>query len=332
MTPTTIQRGGGYRRLDAFMMASIIDLATTEYCNRFLPYQQDAQGKQRAQMQGAARSVRQNIIEGTERGETSRETEIRLLEVARGSMAELLGDFEMLMIRRGEMPWAKDSADYQAVKAIPFHHGEPIADDDFHAFRPVFDRLYHQLDPWLAQGSAETWANVILVLGVRTMASLRSLVNTKMGQFSEEGGFREKLTRIRLEQRDARARQKADEPPPPVCPACGKPMVLRTAKTGPNVGKKFWAAAVIRPARQSRRSWNEGKTETLVGPGYGIVHGGHPADHRPGPRAIRTEHRFLPRADVLGTGQTNPGRSAAWQAPGGLWCPPVAQSGPSAGA
>jgi ssDNA-binding Zn-finger/Zn-ribbon topoisomerase 1 len=55
--------------------------------------------------------------------------------------------------------------------------------------------------------------------------------------FGEEGGFRERMAKLRVEQREA---LKAAEPPPPTCPACGKPMTLRKAKTGPNAGKKFW--------------------------------------------------------------------------------------------
>ena len=58
--------------------------------------------------------------------------------------------------------------------------------------------------------------------------------------FSEEGGFRERMAKLRLEQREAR---KAAEPPPPVCPGCGKTMTLRKARSGPSAGKAFWGCS-----------------------------------------------------------------------------------------
>jgi len=51
------------------------------------------------------------------------------------------------------------------------------------------------------------------------------------------------MAKLRLEQREALQAAKSNEPPPPQCPACGKPMVLRKAKTGPNAGKPFWGCS-----------------------------------------------------------------------------------------
>ena len=57
-------------------------------------------------MVDAARSGRQNIIEGSERASTSKETEMKLTDVARASLAEPLGDFEMFLADAGEIPWS----------------------------------------------------------------------------------------------------------------------------------------------------------------------------------------------------------------------------------
>ena len=73
---------GGYRRLHTFTYATIIHLETISFCKRFVPWQEDSLGKTSGQMIGAARSGRQNIIEGSERSATSKETEMKLTDVA----------------------------------------------------------------------------------------------------------------------------------------------------------------------------------------------------------------------------------------------------------
>jgi ssDNA-binding Zn-finger/Zn-ribbon topoisomerase 1 len=58
-------------------------------------------------------------------------------------------------------------------------------------------------------------------------------LQTQMDKFEQTGGFREKLTEVRVE---ARAKQQNA----PTCPTCGKPTTLRKAATGKNAGKEFW--------------------------------------------------------------------------------------------
>jgi four helix bundle suffix protein len=76
-------------------------------------------------------------------------------------------------------------------------------------------------------------ANVLLILIARVINMLNHQLETQGKAFQEEGGFREKLTNLRV---DARARQEASPP----CPQCGKPMARRRAKSGKNAGKDFW--------------------------------------------------------------------------------------------
>ena len=59
-------------------------------------------------------------------------------------------------------------------------------------------------------------------------------------RFVEEGGYSEQLAAARLAHR---ARQPRAAAGIPACPQCGKPMVLRTAKSGQNVGKQFWGCS-----------------------------------------------------------------------------------------
>jgi len=61
---------GGYRKLHSFTFATLIHLGTIKFCKRFIPWKEDPLGKIAGQMIGAARSGRQNIIEGSERSAT----------------------------------------------------------------------------------------------------------------------------------------------------------------------------------------------------------------------------------------------------------------------
>lgn len=72
-------------------------------------------------------------------------------------------------------------------------------------------------------------------------------------QFIEEGGYSEQLATARLAERNRMRAKKSDQPNPsdqtdptdqiPVCPQCGKTMVLRTAKSGKNTGQQFWGCS-----------------------------------------------------------------------------------------
>ena len=66
-------------------------------------------------------------------------------------------------------------------------------------------------------------------------------------QFVEGGGYSESLAAARLVERERRRHDQADPSDPsdhiPTCPQCGKPMVLRTAKSGRNAGQQFWGCS-----------------------------------------------------------------------------------------
>ena len=88
-------KSGGYRKLHSFTLASIVQLGTLRFCEKFLNQKNAPRGRQFDQMTQAARSGRANIIEGSERSSTSKETEMKLTDVARASLGELRGDYEM---------------------------------------------------------------------------------------------------------------------------------------------------------------------------------------------------------------------------------------------
>ena len=137
--PELFDKHGGFRRLHSFTLATIIQLETLRFCRRFLTRDPreaaskflDPQGRQYDQMTQAARSGRQNIIEGSERAATSKDTEMRLTDVARASLGELRGDYEMVILAKGRLPWSVHSAEAKAVNAVVLDTA-PFSDDLVH--------------------------------------------------------------------------------------------------------------------------------------------------------------------------------------------------------
>lgn len=113
--PLQFSPSAGYRRLDSWTLACIAQMATCRFCQKFLTRNLDPTGRQYDQMTQAARSGKVNIVEGSARASTSRETEMKLTDVARASLAELHSDYEDWLLRHGQVPWRKDSPEAQAV-------------------------------------------------------------------------------------------------------------------------------------------------------------------------------------------------------------------------
>lgn len=90
----------GYMSLLSWRLGNILQLATQSFCKRFVDYKIDPCGRLRDQMEMAARTVPANIAEGSSRHQTSYETELRLLDVARASVSELEGDYLNWLMRQ----------------------------------------------------------------------------------------------------------------------------------------------------------------------------------------------------------------------------------------
>ncbi len=237
---------GGYRALHSFTYATLVHLGTISFCKRFISYRDDPLGKTSGQMIGAARSGRQNIIEGSERAATSKETEIKLTDVARASLGELLGDLEIYLAERGDLPWSRSSEPYRKLAAIqlePFAH----TDDELHDYWVYFGAQRTKFAEWLDSADGSAVANTLIVLIQRAMAMLSGQVRRLGEDFQRQGGFRERMHQCRTEARDAVA-----APDAPVCPDCGKPMRLRKAKTGEHAGEPFWGCSGYPECRGTR--------------------------------------------------------------------------------
>ena len=171
---------GGYRKLKAYRKAEVIYDLTYYFCNKYLKLGD----RTIDQMVQAARSGKQNIVEGNEVAETSAETMLKLLGVARGSLQELLVDYEDYLRVRNMRLWADDSKEVSAMRNLGKEHE---------------DGAYFL---GLAQTrSDEVVANMVIVLIYQADALLNGYIKRKYRDFLKEGGFREKLTRERKQNR-----------------------------------------------------------------------------------------------------------------------------------
>ena len=96
---------GGYEDLLSFQKARIVFDGTVRFCDRFV----DKRSRTRDQMVQAGRSGKQNILEGSQASGTSKETELKLTNVARASLEELLEDYRDYLRTGGYALWPKNS-------------------------------------------------------------------------------------------------------------------------------------------------------------------------------------------------------------------------------
>ncbi|MBE0596008.1 MAG: four helix bundle protein [Desulfuromonadales bacterium] len=232
--PATLRPSGGYRRLRSFQVAEIIYDGTVSFCNRFV----SKRSRTHDQMVQAARSGRQNIAEGSRASATSSQTELRLVNVARASLDELLLDYEDFLRQRGLPQWGKDDPQSRSVRAVGRFPTDPPDRTDRSEVK-----AYH---PWLTHIDPAIAANALICLIHQANYLLDRQIASLERQFIEEGGYSERLAAAR---RENRGKQDPAYPSDRTdrsdlsCPACGKPMVLRMARKGPNAGAAFWGCS-----------------------------------------------------------------------------------------
>lgn len=160
---------------------------TVEFCKRFLPTHGDRTVDQMVQ---AARSGKQNIVEGSEDGQTSSEMEIKLLNVARGSLQELRADYHDYLNTHHLDLWPKESERQQRLRDFCHSH------NDFGDYEPL-----------LAKMNDEEMANMALTLCHQTDRMMCAYIENLERRFVTEGGIKERMhtarTGYRAEQ-DAR--------------------------------------------------------------------------------------------------------------------------------
>ena len=170
------QNNNLYRNFTAYQKAVIIYDLTYHFCDRFIGYGD----RTKDQMIQAARSGKQNIVEGKAASLTSTETHIKLLNVARASFQELLVDFEDYLRTRKLQIWESDSSKVKAMRKL----GISYTDSE------IFIKLAEERDD-------EVIANMVIVLIHQEDVLLRKHIEKQLTKFINEGGFRESLAKAR---------------------------------------------------------------------------------------------------------------------------------------
>lgn len=172
---------GGYRNLVAYKKSEIIYLGTVLFCRRFLPAYGDRTVDQMTQ---AARSCKQNIAEGSSASGVSKETEIKLTNVARATLDELLEDYLDYLKAHQSSEWNLDDERKQKARELAKEH------DDWSFWQPILENR-----------PAETFANLMIVIIFQTRYLLQQLLSAQEEDFRKHGGVRERMHAARTEVR-----------------------------------------------------------------------------------------------------------------------------------
>ena len=198
---------GGYRKLKTFQLSSLVYDWTIEFCGRFVDQrhryrtnltdrtdqnqtnqvdQSYRWNRQADQMIQAARSGRQNIAEGSRASGTSKKTELKLVNVARASLEELLLDFEDFLRQRNLKVWKKDDPD--ALRAREFLKKIDLSDRSDRT-----DQTRAELLSQKTLSNGERFANLMLCLIHQVNYLLDCQLKVLEKDLLEKGGFTENL-------------------------------------------------------------------------------------------------------------------------------------------
>jgi four helix bundle suffix protein len=169
---------GGYKKLLCYHKALVVYDATLYFCDRFI----DKKSRTHDQMVQAARSGKQNILEGSQASGTSKETELKLTSVARSSQEELIEDYRDFMRNHRIEAWTPEHPYARRLRQL---NRTENANDE------TFRKGIEHPDPAIC-------ANVIVGLIKVTCYFLDQQLRRLEQDFLKEGGLRERMTRARL--------------------------------------------------------------------------------------------------------------------------------------
>lgn len=211
MSESLIPKHGGYRKLVSFQKAQLIYDVTVRFCERYV----NPRSRTHDQMVQAARSGVQNIAEGSLASGTSRKTELKLTNVARASLEELRLDYEDYLRQHGLAQWPPDEpalARFKAKRCAALAEVQAWVEDEVRRARTargeqgqstgsakslsVIDGRRSSLE------SAELVANGALSLLNLCCYLLDRQLAAQAAAFEREGGFTERLHRVRTAKRD----------------------------------------------------------------------------------------------------------------------------------
>jgi four helix bundle suffix protein len=184
MSDGFIPKHGGYQDLQSYRRSLVVYQATRAFCVEYF----GKFDRTVDQMVQAARSGKQNIIEGSMASGTSKETELKLTNVARASLEELLEDYRDFMRDRSIVEWERN---HPYARRLSELNRDPNA--DYETFRAAVEHK----DPAIR-------ANAIVGLIKVTNFLLDQQIRRLEQDFLKEGGLRERMTRARIESRRKR--------------------------------------------------------------------------------------------------------------------------------
>jgi four helix bundle suffix protein len=180
--PNFIPAHGNYKSLLSYQKAEAIYDLTFRFTRQFL-----TRGDRTIdQMVQAARSGKQNIIEGCAASGTSKEMEIKLVGVARASLDELLADYRDFLRVRDLRMWTRDCRESLYVRRVKHDPDQP----PFEAYRPLIEGR-----------PAEVVANIAICLIYQANYLLDRQLRALEADFLKHGGIRERMTRARIQSR-----------------------------------------------------------------------------------------------------------------------------------
>jgi len=191
---TLIPKHGGYRNLKSFQVAQLVYDVTVRFCDRYI----DPRSRTHDQMVQAARSGVQNIAEGSQASGTSKKMEMKLTNVARASLEELRLDYEDYLRQRGMKLWERNDPRRQELVARRCSTADEVAAwvRAIHGRHGPDGRSIESISS-IQSSYPELAANAALVLiGVATALLDRQLAS-QAAAFEKEGGFTERLYRVR---------------------------------------------------------------------------------------------------------------------------------------
>lgn len=175
-----LKNTGDYKNLLCYQKTDVIYQITFYFCETYL-----TKGDRTIdQMVQAARSGKQNIVEGKSSAPTSDKSVMFLINVAKSSLKELREDYEDYLKTRGHHQWEKGSREYEAMRRLGREHN----DAEF------FMNLIRTRPP-------ETIANMAIILINQADYLIYKLMQKMAKDFEENGGFSERMSKIRRERR-----------------------------------------------------------------------------------------------------------------------------------
>jgi four helix bundle suffix protein len=200
-----IPNHGGFRNLKSFQMAQLVYDVTVRFCDRYV----DKKSRTHDQMVQAARSGVQNIAEGSQASGTSKKTELKLTNVARASLEELRLDYQDFLRHRGFEAWPPSHPALQRFRAKRCSSLDEVrawVDEELRL--STLDHTTHA-PPQASTADRPTTSIPPSILAANAALSLLNLccylldrqIAAQAAAFEDQGGFTERLYRVRQDRR-----------------------------------------------------------------------------------------------------------------------------------